>query len=71
MEDVVKIGDQIMVKVMEVDSQGRINLSRKALLAPSENGAQEDYVPRGPRPGGDGGGGGRSGGNGRGPRRRD
>ena len=69
-EDVVKIGDQIMVKVMEVDSQGRINLSRKALLAPSENGAQEDYVPRGPRPGGDGGGG-RSGGNGRGPRRRD
>ena len=70
-EDVVKIGDQIMVKVMEVDSQGRINLSRKALLAPSENGAQEDYVPRGPRPGGDGGGGGRSGGNGRGPRRRD
>jgi len=68
-EDVVKIGDQIMVKVMEVDSQGRINLSRKALLAPSENGAQEDYVPRGPRPGGDGGG--RSGGNGRGPRRRD
>jgi len=68
-EDVVKIGDQIMVKVMEVDSQGRINLSRKALLAPSENGAQE--VPRGPRPGGDGGGGGRSGGNGRGPRRRD
>ena len=70
-EDVVKIGDQIMVKVMEVDSQGRVNLSRKALLAPSENGAQEDYVPRGPRPGGDGGGGGRSGGNGRGPRRRD
>ena len=68
-EDVVKIGDQIMVKVMEVDSQGRVNLSRKALLAPSENGAEEAYVPRGPRPGGDAGG--RSGGNGRGPRRRD
>lgn len=31
-EDVVKVGDEIMVKVMEVDHQGRINLSRKALL---------------------------------------
>ena len=31
-EDVVKIGDEIMVKVMEIDGQGRINLSRKALL---------------------------------------
>ena len=28
-EDVVKLGDEIMVKVMEVDRQGRINLSRK------------------------------------------
>jgi len=31
-EDVVKVGDQIMVKVVEIDSQGRINLSRKAVL---------------------------------------
>lgn len=31
-EDVVSIGDQIMVKVKEVDRQGRINLSRKAVL---------------------------------------
>ena len=31
-EDVVKPGDQIMVKVIEIDSQGRINLSRKAVL---------------------------------------
>jgi polyribonucleotide nucleotidyltransferase len=31
-EDVVKIGDQIMVKVTEIDSQGRVNLSRKATL---------------------------------------
>jgi polyribonucleotide nucleotidyltransferase len=31
-EDVVNIGDQIMVKVTEIDSMGRINLSRKALL---------------------------------------
>jgi len=41
-EDVVKIGDQIMVKVVEIDSQGRINLSRKAVLgsaAGDDNGA--------------------------------
>jgi len=31
-EDVVKIGDKITVKVTEIDPQGRINLSRKALL---------------------------------------
>ncbi|WP_067838465.1 polyribonucleotide nucleotidyltransferase [Amphibacillus sediminis] len=31
-EDVVKIGDQVMVKVKEIDRQGRINLSRKAVL---------------------------------------
>ncbi|WP_407272195.1 polyribonucleotide nucleotidyltransferase [Radiobacillus sp. PE A8.2] len=31
-EDVVKIGDQIMVKVKEIDNQGRVNLSRKAVL---------------------------------------
>ncbi|MUT66404.1 polyribonucleotide nucleotidyltransferase [Paenibacillus sp. NEAU-GSW1] len=34
-EDVVAIGDQITVKVTEIDQQGRINLSRKAVLAPS------------------------------------
>ncbi|AZN40899.1 polyribonucleotide nucleotidyltransferase [Paenibacillus albus] len=33
-EDVVKIGDQITVKVTEIDAQGRINLSRKVLLTP-------------------------------------
>ena len=31
-EDVCKIGDTMAVKVLEVDRQGRINLSRKALL---------------------------------------
>jgi len=30
--DVVKVGDQILVKVTDIDSQGRINLSRKAIL---------------------------------------
>lgn len=31
-EDVVSIGDSILVKVTEIDNQGRINLSRKAAL---------------------------------------
>ncbi len=30
--DVVNIGDKIMVRVIEIDDKGRINLSRKALL---------------------------------------
>ena len=30
--DVVKVGDSIMVKVTEIDDQGRINLSSKAVL---------------------------------------
>lgn len=31
-EDVMNIGDEVTVKVTEIDSQGRINLSRKELL---------------------------------------
>ncbi|MEH7482693.1 polyribonucleotide nucleotidyltransferase [Neobacillus drentensis] len=31
-EDVVKIGDELLVKVTEIDKQGRVNLSRKAIL---------------------------------------
>ncbi|RSL33314.1 polyribonucleotide nucleotidyltransferase [Salibacterium salarium] len=31
-EDVLQIGDEVMVKVTEIDNQGRVNLSRKALL---------------------------------------
>ncbi len=31
-EDAVNIGDEIEVKIIEIDDQGRINLSRKALL---------------------------------------
>ena len=35
--DVVKVGDMIKVKVINVDDSGRIKLSRKALLeAPAE-----------------------------------
>lgn len=35
-EDVVNVGDEILVKVMEVDKQGRINLSRKDALLESQ-----------------------------------
>ena len=35
-EDVVNVGDEIMVKVVEIDKQGRINLSRKAVLGGPE-----------------------------------
>jgi polyribonucleotide nucleotidyltransferase len=55
-EDVVKIGDQIMVKVVEIDSQGRINLSRKAVLGGAtddSNGAAP--APRSEEPAGAGG----------------
>lgn len=31
-EDVLNVGDQVRVKVIEIDGQGRINLSRKALI---------------------------------------
>ncbi|MBQ2004741.1 MAG: polyribonucleotide nucleotidyltransferase [Peptococcaceae bacterium] len=36
-EDVVKIGDEIMVKCIEIDEKGRVNLSRKVLLNKEEN----------------------------------
>lgn len=39
-EDVVKVGDVIKVKVIEIDDQGRVNLSRKQLL-PRPEGAPE------------------------------
>jgi polyribonucleotide nucleotidyltransferase len=32
--DVVSVGDKITVKVTEIDAQGRVNLSRKAVLTP-------------------------------------
>ena len=32
-EDIVSVGDEILVKVTEIDKQGRINLSRKDAMA--------------------------------------
>jgi polyribonucleotide nucleotidyltransferase len=43
--DELKEGEQIMVKVINVDPSGKVRLSRKALLAPDEGTA-----PRQPRP---------------------
>jgi polyribonucleotide nucleotidyltransferase len=31
-EDVLSLGDELLVKVTEIDRQGRVNLSRKAVL---------------------------------------
>ncbi|WP_207732382.1 polyribonucleotide nucleotidyltransferase [Heliobacterium chlorum] len=49
-EDVVKIGDEITVKVIEIDKQGRVNLSRKELLPKTVKPA----APAGPSAGGPG-----------------
>jgi polyribonucleotide nucleotidyltransferase len=48
-EDVVSIGDEIMVRVIEIDAQGRINLSRRAVLegTPARTAAPS---PAGPAP---------------------
>ena len=43
-EDIVKVGDEVTVKVIAIDSQGRINLSRRAL---SENPSQPSGVGAG------------------------
>jgi polyribonucleotide nucleotidyltransferase len=55
-EDVVKIGDQIMVKVVEIDSQGRINLSRKAVLGGGDEAGAPAPAPRSEETAGSGGG---------------
>jgi polyribonucleotide nucleotidyltransferase len=74
-EDVVKVGDQVMVKVMEVDGQGRINLSRKAVLggaggAPAAgNGSTGDHAELAHSGGERGSGGGHGSGESRRPRR--
>ena len=44
-EDVVAVGDKVQVKVTEIDDQGRINLSRKAVLKEQAAAAQADAAP--------------------------
>ncbi len=41
-QDEVELGDEVTVKVIEIDSLGRINLSRRAVFA----GDSEEYQPR-------------------------
>ena len=41
-EDVIAVGDEVIVKVIEIDGQGRINLSRKDALADMEAKAARD-----------------------------
>ena len=50
-EDVVKVGDEIMVKVTEIDRMGRINLSHRALLGDLSR-VQGARVPDSISPGG-------------------
>ncbi|UOB21429.1 polyribonucleotide nucleotidyltransferase [Macrococcus armenti] len=40
-EDVVKLGDQFLVKVTEIDKQGRVNASRKVLLEEEKKASEE------------------------------
>ncbi|WP_017414489.1 polyribonucleotide nucleotidyltransferase [Clostridium tunisiense] len=40
-EDIVSVGDEILVKVTEIDSQGRVNLSRKDAIKDSEENKPE------------------------------
>jgi polyribonucleotide nucleotidyltransferase len=67
-DDVVKMGDEIKVKVLLIDDQGRIKLSRKAaMLELGESDPEPVGAPAGDREGG-GGGEYRGGGGDRGPR---
>ena len=73
-EDAVNVGDEIDVKVTEVDRQGRVNLSRKAVLQEAKGITNGDWIVTerdrgGPRREGSGGGGGYRPGGDRGPRR--
>ncbi|MBE6807879.1 MAG: polyribonucleotide nucleotidyltransferase [Ruminococcaceae bacterium] len=54
-EDVVTVGDQVLVKVTEIDDQGRINLSRRDALVEVNGAVVEDDADEGqdkPRKGG-------------------
>ncbi len=44
-EDVVKIGDKVQVKVIGIDDQNRVKLSRKALMPPKEGGDDANGGP--------------------------
>lgn len=41
-EDVLKLGDELLVKVIEIDNQGRVNLSRKEVIQEEKKAAEEN-----------------------------
>ncbi|MFS0574178.1 polyribonucleotide nucleotidyltransferase [Sporosarcina sp. 179-K 3D1 HS] len=41
-EDVLKLGDELFVKVIEIDNQGRVNLSRKVVLKEEKERAEKE-----------------------------
>ncbi|HIW73067.1 MAG TPA: polyribonucleotide nucleotidyltransferase [Firmicutes bacterium] len=49
-EDVVAVGDEVLVKVTEIDEQGRLNLSRRDALIEVEGLKPENTVSDSPRP---------------------
>ncbi|HZK38566.1 MAG TPA: polyribonucleotide nucleotidyltransferase [Clostridia bacterium] len=49
-EDSVNVGDEVVVKVREIDEQGRLNLSRRDALIEVEGLVPENTVSDGPRP---------------------
>jgi polyribonucleotide nucleotidyltransferase len=49
-EDVVSVGDEVTVKVKDIDSNGRISLSRRALLEADGNGGGEPEDRQPPPP---------------------
>ncbi|HVH32346.1 MAG TPA: S1 RNA-binding domain-containing protein, partial [bacterium] len=44
-EDVVKVGDELLVRVKEIDNLGRINLTRRGVGTPGEAGAAPPGAP--------------------------
>jgi polyribonucleotide nucleotidyltransferase len=74
-EEVVNLGDEVTVMVIEVDSMGRVNLSRRAVIEgltvdeAREVSQRDQAASRSSRPGGPGGGGGPRRDFDRGPRR--
>ncbi len=73
MEEELKVGQEITVMVQEIDSMGRVNVSRRALFGDEEGGPRPPRPARPPqdrgdRPRGGGGGYGNRGGGGGGPR---
>ena len=48
-EDVVAVGDEVIVKVLEIDDQGRLNLSRRDALIEIEGMVPENTISDAPR----------------------